>query len=123
VSGPTKGRVLVVDDDPMIRDAVTEVLAFGGYSVATAGSADEALQAVEHDRPGLVLVDAHLPTGRGGSWLREMRQRRPGLSVLMMAGEAEARQWSSQAGISGIVARPFGVSELCRAVERWCAAV
>jgi DNA-binding response OmpR family regulator len=123
MSGRTKGHVLVVDDDPMIRDVVSEVLAFGGYSVSTAGSAEEALRSVENDRPGLVLVDAQLPTRRGRSWLREMRRRRPGLSVLVMAGETETRRWASQAGVAGIVARPFGVSELCRAVERWCAVV
>jgi CheY-like chemotaxis protein len=65
---PDGVRVLVVDDAPYVRDVVTEILTTGGAKVTAVGSADEALAALQWERPDVLLSDLAMP-GRGGYWL------------------------------------------------------
>jgi CheY-like chemotaxis protein len=61
-------RVLVVDDAPYVLEAVTAILRQGGASVTAVGSAEEALAALQLERPDVLLSDLAMP-GRGGYWL------------------------------------------------------
>jgi CheY-like chemotaxis protein len=61
-------RVLVVDDMDYVRDLVAEVLAQDGAKVTAVGSAEEALAALQSERPDVLLSDLAMP-GRGGYWL------------------------------------------------------
>ncbi len=117
----SRGRVLVVDDDPLICEVVSGVLGFAGYSVTTADNEEEALASLETGRPGLALVDARLPVRSDEGLLRRLRERRPAMSVVLMADELEARRLLFSGEADGYLARPFRASELYSAVERWCA--
>src|SRR5207245_7673984 len=61
-------RVLVVDDMPDVRDVVTEILERGGAVVTAVGTAEEALEVLQRERPNVLLSDLSMP-GKGGYWL------------------------------------------------------
>jgi CheY-like chemotaxis protein len=61
-------RVLVVDDAPFVRETVATILTQAGAKVSVVGSAEEALAALEGQRPDVLLSDLAMP-GRGGYWL------------------------------------------------------
>jgi PAS domain S-box-containing protein len=89
VSG--QGTALLVDDEDLVRVITADMLADLGYSVIEAGSAEEALQVVQTgERIDLVVTD-HLMPGMSGTDLAEaLRQRHPGLPVLVVSGYAES---------------------------------
>lgn len=73
--GQATARLLVVDDEPALRDALESSLAFEGYEVATATDGYEALESVERDKPDLVLLDIMMPRMDGLTAVRRMRSR------------------------------------------------
>jgi CheY-like chemotaxis protein len=88
-------RILVVDDEPEIRQVVTEFLESRGYRVLTAASGLEAVTAVQRDRPDLVLMDVMMPQMNGLQALQRIRQIDPGVGIIMLTAvedEAIARE-------------------------------
>jgi len=83
------GRVLVVDDEADIRDALEMVLKYEKYEVLTAGDGAQALAAVEKEAPDAVLLDVKMPGRDGLEVLEEIRRRRPSLPVIMISGHAD----------------------------------
>lgn len=61
-------RVLVVDDMPDVLTTVTEILQWSGATVTAVGSAEDALEALQRERPSVLLSDLAMP-GKGGYWL------------------------------------------------------
>jgi DNA-binding NtrC family response regulator len=111
--------VLVIDDEPVVRDAVRRVLEANGLRVATA---DDAASGLGH--PGLaacrlVLCDLMLPDRSGFEVLEEIARRRPGLPVLVITGYATAEHAgrAQAAGAVGFLAKPFEALELMDAVR------
>jgi CheY-like chemotaxis protein len=116
---PRRGRgetVLVVEDAPLVRNAVAKMLADLGYSPIASGSAEEALILLESGgRVDLLLTDMVLPGGLDGAELAVAARRlRPGLSVLYMSGYTERRLSDLEGGDgrSGFIAKPFSKVEL-----------
>ena len=67
-------RVLVVDDDPDILDALSEILEVEGYEVQRARNGREALQRIEQDMPDLVLLDLMMPVMDGWEFMKHQRR-------------------------------------------------
>ena len=112
--------VLVIDDEPVVREAVRRVLEADGFSVATA---DDAAAGLEH--PGLVacrlvLCDIMLPDRSGMEVLHEVTIRRPGVPVVLMTGYAtpDLSERAREAGAAAFLAKPFEASELTACVRR-----
>ncbi|NJR79656.1 PAS domain-containing protein [Sphingomonas corticis] len=84
------GTALLVDDEPLVRATTADMLAELGFTVVEAGSAEEALDAIDRGlRPDVIVTD-HLMTGRSGSELAaETRGRFPDLPVLLVSGYAD----------------------------------
>jgi CheY-like chemotaxis protein len=78
--------ILVVDDSPEIRSYLRALLELDSYRVETASSGQEALQAVRHARPDLVLLDVQMPGMDGIETLRRLQQLRPKPKVIMCSG-------------------------------------
>jgi CheY-like chemotaxis protein len=80
-------RVMVVDDEPMVRQLVTSVLASSGYRVFDAESPAQALRLLDaHPDLDLVVTDVVMPGGNGWDLADAMRCRKPGLPVLFISG-------------------------------------
>src|SRR5829696_5526566 len=78
--------VLVVDDENGVRDLMSRWLQAGGYSVASASGADEALGVIQTFAPAVALCDIRMP-GRDGLWLAQrIRQQYPETAVIIATG-------------------------------------
>jgi CheY-like chemotaxis protein len=84
-------RVLVVDDEPQIREFVSRVLDDAGYKVTTAGDGPAAIALVEeHGAPDLLLTDFRMPQMNGDELAARLRQSLPDLKVLYLTGYSQA---------------------------------
>ena len=111
--------ILVVDDDPTILATVSEVLDMEGFAVMTATNGAEALVAVDQMLPSLVLLDMRMPVLDGWGFMRAIRERQLTLTVIVMTAAADARRWGREIGAEGVLAKPFDIDELVRAVQLW----
>lgn len=92
-------RILVVDDDPRIRDVLRRGLTYEGFAVDTAGSGEEALRLAREQSPDLVILDILMPGLDGYEVLRRLRAADPQLPILMLtARDAPADHRSPAAG-------------------------
>ena len=111
-------RVLVVDDAPYVLQAVTAILEEDGATVTAVGTAEEALAALQGERPDVLLSDLAMP-GRGGYWLigqvRTLPLERggatPAAAFTAYAGP-EHRASILRAGFQYHVEKPIGAREL-----------
>src|SRR5688500_20321131 len=83
-----RARVLVVDDEPIVREAVAGYLARAGYEVETAADGDAALAAFDAESPDLVLLDLMLPR-RDGFEVFEGIRRRSRTPVIMLTARGD----------------------------------
>ena len=111
VTGPL---VLVVDDDPGLRELVRVNLELEGYSVREAGSAEEALEALDDQAPALVLLDVVMPDIDGWQMLQQMQERHGSIPVIMFSGQVEERSQGEamERGARGFVGKPFDPRQL-----------
>lgn len=80
-----QGKVLVVEDDSTLREALCDTLMIAGYQVSDASDGISALSAVDEDKDiAMVLSDVRMPNMDGHQFLNELNQRRPEMPVLMM---------------------------------------
>lgn len=106
-------RILVIDDDPDVRELLDEYLSGQGFLVTTAAAAAEARQALERVRPALVLLDVGLPGEDGLSLARHIRERHEiGIVMVSGAGETVDRIVGLEVGADDYLAKPFDLREL-----------
>jgi DNA-binding NtrC family response regulator len=112
--------VLVVDDEPVVREAVRRVLGAQGLDVATAGDAAAGLAHPAAATCRLVLCDLMLPDRSGMDVLAELARRRPGLPVVVITGYAtpDHAARAREAGAADFLAKPFDAKELVDTVRR-----
>lgn len=115
---PRPGEVLIVDDDPMIRETIRDILELEGYDVRTAANGQEGLDQLERDCPDLVLLDMRMPVLDGWGFAREVRARGLDVPILVMTAAQNAQRWAAEIGADGYVAKPFDLFELLDAVGR-----
>jgi CheY-like chemotaxis protein len=113
-----RAPILVVDDDPGILDIVVRTLDFEGYPAVRARNGAEALEAVERQRPSLVLLDMRMPVMDGWAFAEALRERGIAVPVLVMTAANDARRWASEIGAQGYIEKPFDIDELLATVER-----
>ncbi|MFC6607194.1 ATP-binding protein [Amorphoplanes digitatis] len=112
--------ILVVDDEPGIRETVARNLTHAGYTVITAADADEALTvAADHDTIDLLLTDVVMPGTTGPDLARRFATDRPASRVLLMSGYAEGlidHHGMLPPGTT-LLAKPFTATQLLTAVR------
>jgi DNA-binding response OmpR family regulator len=110
--------ILVVEDDEDTVAALRMLLADEGYASITAPDVLRAIDALERDNPGLVLLDWSLDDGSGEAVLSAARQRaEPHTPVVLMTGSANLNTRSKTA--DAILKKPFDIGELLRVVARF----
>ena len=106
-------KVLVVEDDAGIRGLLRASLAAEGFAVTTAVSLSEAMALLQHDPPGLIVLDLGLPDGDGAELVRAVRQRSSLPIVVASAREDPAGKIALlDAGADDYLVKPFSVAEL-----------
>jgi two-component system phosphate regulon response regulator PhoB len=118
-------RILIVDDEPAIRDMVAFALRKGDFAPVQAGDAREAQAAIADRIPDLILLDWMLPGTSGlelaRRWRREALTREVPIIMLTARGEENDRVGGLEAGVDDYVVKPFSARELLariRAVMR-----
>jgi DNA-binding response OmpR family regulator len=111
--------VLVVDDDPGMRDFVKDVLERGDCVVVTAESGKESLQLTERHRPDVVVLDLNMPDVDGPDVLKQLRQRWPSLPVLILTGfaDGELMNRALESGPFTLLAKPCDPDELAATIR------
>jgi DNA-binding response OmpR family regulator len=118
---PELGRILVVEDDTVIREVLADALSDEGYEVRTAVEGREALDVLPTWQPDLVILDVMLPIMDGYTFLQERRRRdlAPGVPVLLLSGSRQALDPAMvAAGASLAIAKPFELDHLFASVGR-----
>lgn len=112
-------RMLVVEDDPAIREVLVDALEFEGFEVLQAGTYHNGLESAVRTPCDLMLLDLVLPDGDGLSLLAEARLSRPSLPVIILTarGEEDDRIAGLKLGADDYVVKPFSVKEVIARVE------
>jgi two-component system response regulator AtoC len=113
-------RVLVIDDDPGVRDYMEALVSRQGYQVYAVADGEEALASLERTRPDLVTLDVVLPGMDGLATLAELKKRLPEVPVVMLSGHGQARNIveAMRLGASDFLRKPFEVEELELAFQK-----
>jgi PAS domain S-box-containing protein len=112
------GRILVVDDDPGVREITVQMLREAGYGVADVDSGAAALAALERGEVyDLIVIDVAMPGMNGVETLRCARERWPALRALFITGYADTGGADLETGGEPIVKKPFRFGELQRAAR------
>ena len=108
--------VLIVDDDPRVREYVRVNLEMEGYAVREASSAEEGLAVLEEVSPDLVLLDVMMPEVDGWEMLRRLQERHGvgAIPVVMFSGKVEeqAAAEATARGAQGFLGKPFDPQQL-----------
>jgi len=110
--------ILVVDDEPLIRSVVVDLLRDEGYAVVTADDGHAALEMVQQEAPSLVLMDVMMPRMDGRAAFRAMRAHAHGESfpVILMSAMVEPADLDPQ--ITAFVRKPLDLEQLLALVAR-----
>ncbi len=118
--------VLIVEDEPDLRDALASALLRRGYTVATAGDADTAYDRLGDGLPALVVTDMMLPGASGFEVIRSLKGRPGGdrVPVIMVSENPSKphRDYALAAGADRFLAKPFALNTLVQAAEELCPA-
>ena len=109
----TQTRVLIVDDEPMVRDVLVRYLERDGFSVDTASDGEEALDVFARTSPDLVVLDLMLPRIDGLEVFRQIREQgAPAVIMLTAKGEETDRVIGLELGADDYVTKPFSPREV-----------
>ena len=116
--------VLIVDDEPDVRNALKIFLRPSGHEVSEASDAQAALSMMADGAPAVVLCDVHLRDGPNGLWLADrIRERHPNTAMVLVTGDATVPPVQSlRKGIVAYLIKPFRREDVIQAVEdgiRW----
>ncbi len=113
-------RVLIVDDEKDIRDVVGFELTFEGYTIAEAGSGEEAVVAVKEQRFDVAIVDYKMPGLHGIAALTALLEIDPALPVIISTGcsPGEVESLCLDAGAFACLWKPFELEDMLALVKR-----
>ncbi|MDM3885317.1 sigma-54 dependent transcriptional regulator [Pseudomonas sp. BCRC 81390] len=116
-------KVLLVEDDRVLRQALGDTLDIGGFIYQAVGSAEEALEAVQQQAFSLVVSDVNMPGMDGHQLLAQLRRQQPQLPVLLMTAHAavERAVEAMRQGAADYLVKPFEPKALLSLVERHAA--
>ena len=117
----TTTDILIIEDDPIMRDALAEILAGEGYGVRKAANGSAGLAAVRFAEPALVITDIHMPETNGAMVITKLKEQYPGIPVIAISGLFNSGHGLDAGaaitlGAACALAKPFKCGDLLRAV-------
>ena len=110
--------IMVVDDEPDIRESVKMVLGKNGYKVITAVSGDDCLEKLKNSKPDLILMDIMMP----GTPVKDVVPRIKGIKIAYLSvvrtGEAEKEALLREKNIVDFIQKPFDINDLLKRVKK-----
>jgi DNA-binding NtrC family response regulator len=119
-AGAVSRRILVVDDEPLIRWSIGETLSAAGHGITEAPDAASALRALaDMPLPDVILLDLRLPDSNDLSLLEKVRTLVPAAAIIMMTafGTPEIAATALKLGARGVLTKPFDMQDLQRIVS------
>lgn len=113
-------RILVVDDESLIREILRQALNMEGYEVVTAANGKEAMKLFNAEKFDLVITDLMMPEKEGIETIQEMKLLAPDLKIIAMSGRQGIGNFLNVAkylGASAILAKPFEHSVLSETIR------
>lgn len=107
-------KILVVDDDPAVRESLRRSLIFNGYTIVLAADGEEALDKVQSERPDMVILDVMMPKFDGLEVCRELRSQGDDIPILLLTARdsVSERVAGLDAGADDYLTKPFALEEL-----------
>jgi DNA-binding response OmpR family regulator len=110
-------KILIVDDDPDVRQIMFGVLSDLGYSVKEAGDGEAALDILKEHRPDLLVLDFGMPGTNGAEVAATARQQNGGLKILFVSGYSDTSAIEKAVGKAALLHKPFRPAEFAAAVR------
>jgi len=117
---PSKGKILVVDDEEALRSVLSAELLAEGYTVETAVDGENAVTILGEEDFDLILLDIKMKRVDGFEVLRHVKKVRPETKVIMLTGFADLKNAieSKRLGAEDFVSKPYDLVDLLTTVER-----
>ena len=113
-----KRRVLVVDDDPAVRESLTQVLREEDYYVLPAANGNAALSIMYSTAIDLVLLDLNMPEKSGWDTFEELTRNNPLLPILVITARPNQLFTALAAGVDALLEKPLDVPELLATIQK-----
>lgn len=111
-------RVLVVDDDPDIRELLFTALEDEGFEVVPAGNGQEALAIIKTFRPDVIILDLMMPVMDGWQFAAELRALDEDIPLVLLSAARDLRTHAEALSAAEIIEKPFDLSELLPKIAR-----
>jgi CheY-like chemotaxis protein len=117
-------RILIIDDESLVRDTLCQYLEAAGHELFVAENGKQGLEVFQSRKPDLVISDVHMPTKEGISTLVELRRISPRAKIILMSGGARSGktdylELAQRLGAAAVLRKPFRrapVMELVRKI-------
>jgi len=115
----SRETILVVDDEESIRKSLVDIFTDEGYEVLTAGSGAEGVEMLRKYQPALAIIDVVLPRSDGIEILRQFKEIRPAMPVIMISGHGtiDITVKAMKAGAADFIEKPLTLDRLSLAVQ------
>jgi PAS domain S-box-containing protein len=114
-AGPA--RILVVEDDPGVRQFIVECLEMAGHRVTQADHGEAGLAQIDGAEPDLMIVDFLMPGMNGAQLAAEVGKKRPDLPIIIATGYADMQEIERVVGKNAVLKKPFQVRDLLESVR------
>ncbi|HXZ30502.1 MAG TPA: HD domain-containing phosphohydrolase [Dehalococcoidia bacterium] len=116
----SKHRILIIDDEPVVRKILNQRLSTNGYHCEEAGNAEEALRRLAHNQTDLIVMDIKMPGKSGVELLPEIRHKYPDIAVIMATAitDTSLAIRCMREGAYDYLVKPFNLDEVALSADR-----
>ncbi len=121
MSNQNKKRVLIADDDGIVRELLKAILREGGHQiVGEALNGEQVIEMVDRLTPDVVCLDIHMPKMDGLACLATLKAAHPDITVVMISGDAKLPmvQQALAKGAKGFIVKPFNAAKVLDTLQR-----
>jgi DNA-binding response OmpR family regulator len=116
-------KILVIDDDPMVRSTISRILSHNGFEVNLAEDGVRGLASFRSQRPDLVITDIIMPEKEGIETITEIRRDFPGTKIIAISGggrigNADFLSMAKRLGATEVISKPFTPRDLVSCVRK-----